>query len=310
MQAFKNNPDLKAKVLGYATARAQELVDDENGGFRQRQGLFWSQGWCPASYVCAKEGKCKHHFYADELGLPVAVAYAERSLFLDLPMSAARNWWKNFIQAIPVGVDLEAARVWNQLALYVLADKQHGLVNYAGAPEQIAAIQRVIALYEENSTDAEAWELAADEAILASRSDYNGTRMEAEEARKHAGCEACDAAHYFARCFADQRYANEAINRSGWCVRYKVYADYMSRQSNPRDKVPVDDRGMVNVGQALYASMEWVGISEKGDHAGEDARREHYERVAGVFLRLIKDSNGVSTATRFMRGLVARFTGS
>ena len=95
MQAFNNSKEAKLSLVDFAASRG-ELVSDSA---QKRETIFWSQhGWCPGSYICQKEGKCKHRFYADEIGVPVAVAYAERSLFLQLPDGMARRWWKDFLQ--------------------------------------------------------------------------------------------------------------------------------------------------------------------------------------------------------------------
>jgi len=304
MQAFNNSKEVKRSVVDFAASRG-ELVTDSA---QRRETIFWSQnGWCPGSDICQKEGKCKHRFYADEIGVPVAVAYAERSLFLHLPDGVASRWWKDFLQAIPVGADLEAAQVWKQMALYVLADKEHGLLNFAVTPEHIAAIKGVIALYEQDCTDKEAWEVATDDAIIAGISRYNGGRIDASEANFQAGSEACDAAQYFASCFADQRFASEALERAGWCFRFKVYAQHMSSPPNPRAAMPVDKHGMVRLGAALLASGEWMEISEAGERLGEAARFEHYERMSKQFLQLLKDSNGVSGGRRILRQLLSRF---
>ena len=48
--------------------------------------------------------------YPIELGLPVWLARLEEEIFNNLPVDKAKQWPLNFLKAIPIGVDVDAAR--------------------------------------------------------------------------------------------------------------------------------------------------------------------------------------------------------
>jgi hypothetical protein len=304
MITFNGDTGVKQRVLDVAASFAGRIGKKDKQNDRNK--LFWSRRqWCPGQYVCQKGDQCDHRFYADEIGVPVAVAYAERAVFLELSDKDARGWWKRFLTAIPVGVDLDEAQVWKKLALFVLAHPQHGLITFAHDREQYDAIRDVIELFRSDSKDAAAWDAAAAAAMAAyHKAPGSNTRMEAPEALKHAGGMACYATYYFARSFADQRFASEAISWSGWCSRYKTYAHFMGAQRDPHDDVKVDDRGMVNAGAALWASGQWLRLSDEGDRLGEVQRSLHNTRVANELVGLMVAATPRHPVVRVLRSMV------
>ena len=297
MATFHSDPMLKARLMEIADGLAASITDKSG----EREKLNWSsRQWCPAPYVCQKGPACDHHYYADEIGVSVSLAYAERAIFLNLSTAQARGWWKRFFKAIPVGVELDEASVISRLSVEIL----NKLLVYTQDAEQYGAVKTIIDLFEMRCVDQELWDKAAARATAAHhKSPYDNRRMEAEEARRHAGCMACYAASYFARSVKDPRYISEAISWSGWPMRYFTYAQHMASCSDPRKKVPVDDRGMVNVGTALFASGQWMRISEKGDELGEVERHSHYFWVSQKLIEALDEAN---PNWSFFRGGVTR----
>lgn len=285
MTTFHSDPGLKARLIQVAAELAGKIGKKEQA----REKLNWSsRSWCPAPYVCQKGEGCDHSFYADEIGVSVALAYAERSIFLNLENTQAANWWQRFFKAIPVGVELDEDMIINRLCLEILRQ----LLNYSQDAEQYGAIKNIIDLFEIGCINEELWQKAASRATAAyHKSPYDNRRLEAEEARIHAGCMACHSASYFARAFKDPRYIAEAISWSGWPMRYFTYSQHMARLDDPRKKVPVDDRGMVNLGTALFAGGQWTRQSEEGDRLGEVERMSHYFWVSQKLIEALDAAN-------------------
>lgn len=291
MLTFNGKPELKARLISFAASLRDRIAGSEKHGERQKL-FFSSRQWCPSAYICQKGEGCDHRFYADEIGVPVAIAYTEHALFLELPKRAASNWWPRFLSAIPVGVAAEVTETWfPALAQRLLTDKQHGMLQYAADGEQHAAIAAVLALFEQDSTDESAWEAAAKAAnAVYHKGPYNNRRMEAAEARQQAGAEACLAAAHLAWAYKDPRHAAEAVQWSGWCARYSVYSQHLQVQHDPRKDVKTTMQhgiAMVNVGESLWAGGQWMRQSDEGNRLGEVARAEHYAWLANELVSII-----------------------
>jgi hypothetical protein len=68
--------------------------------------------------------------YETQLGLPVFLAYMDEHVFERLPLQEARTWPLRFIEAVPVGVDLEL--VFPRFMHWLLSDPD-GMRQYANA---------------------------------------------------------------------------------------------------------------------------------------------------------------------------------
>lgn len=289
---FNGDQRLKDKLSTVAADLARHVPE----GSREREQLEWaSRSWCPAPYVCQKGAACDHRYYADEIGVPVWLAYAERAVFLNLSQNHARRWWARFFKVIPVGCEFEDGAMMAEFAIPVL----YRLLDFAQDAGQYKAIKTIIDLYTVGCEDDDLWTAAALQAnVQHGKSPYNNNRMNAHEARIHAGCMACHAASYFARAYSDPRCIAEAISWSGWPARYLTYSRHMEKVEDPRKKVPVDDRGMVQVGTAFAASGEWMRASDQGDSLGEAQRLYHYHWVSTRLIETLEKANPVFSYIR------------
>ena len=106
MLSFHNDPAIKAKYLARvkAHAEADNLI----------RGTGWEHGrGCAVG--CTLEAY-DHSRYPVELGLPEWIAHLEDTLFEGMPDEQAMTWPMRFLEAIPVGVDVEPVK-W-QLAIW------------------------------------------------------------------------------------------------------------------------------------------------------------------------------------------------
>jgi hypothetical protein len=287
MLTYKCDKNAKRKLVEQAAALSWRVSDNDKHHGREK--LYWSQRtWCQAPYVCQKGEDCDHRFYADQVGVPLGVAYAERALFLELPTSVAKTWSSRFLSAIPVGVDLDEAGVFRDFALYLLADPVNGAIAFADNEKQHEAISRVIALFEEDCEDLVAWEGAEQAARKASWSDrFDDNSSEPKEVRAKAGRQACSTADYLCRAFKDPRYAAEAVQWSAWAHRYRVKAEYTARRLRETGE-----------------DCAWV-YAGTGESRGEQERFRQYERIAEVLIDILKRSDKSTRLGRFFAALVA-----
>ena len=96
MQAFLNDPAIKAKYLGRVDAHreADQLV----------KGKYWEDG--KGCAVGCTIHSSNHIAYETLLGIPVALARLEDAIFEGLPNERAMTWPSEFLQSIEVGKDL------------------------------------------------------------------------------------------------------------------------------------------------------------------------------------------------------------
>ena len=100
MQAFHNDPSVKEKYLSRVAAHA--------AADRLIQGTGWN-GSKGCAVGCTLEAY-DHSRYPIELGLPEWLARLEDSIFEGLPAEDAMTWPQRFLEAIPVGADVEPVR--------------------------------------------------------------------------------------------------------------------------------------------------------------------------------------------------------
>jgi len=189
MQAFHNDPAVKAKYLArvQAHAAADKLI----------QGAGWD-GFKGCAVGCTLEAY-DHSRYPIELGLPAWLARLEDSIFEGLPTELAMTWPERFLQAIPVGAELEVVR--HRLAV-VRLDRLIALQTDALAAntgDVLNAITQVITVLEvvkrchvgeitgeHCSVSFESAESAAWSAWSAARSAESAARSAAESAESAA----------------------------------------------------------------------------------------------------------------------------
>jgi hypothetical protein len=297
MLTFNNDAALKARNITFAEKLCPRVGDSDK--HRTREKLFWSsRQWCEAGYVCQKGPDCDHRFSADEIGIPVSIAYAERALFLDLPTEQAKLWMPRFLRSIPVGVDLESAGTWTKLALDVLAHPVHGLLNFARERDQYEAVSVVIGLFDIDCRDEATWEKAADACMRAhNKSPNNNGRLNSAESLNHAGCMACYSASFFARSFKDQRNAARAISWSGWALRYHTAGHYIDRaERSYKTRYHTSEVGI----------FSGIGIANDADGAGERTRAAHNVRVADSLIRVLQEAAPGNIMQRLVRRTIER----
>ena len=110
MLSYHNDEAVKAKYLArvQAHAAADEII----------QGDGWVNG--KGCTVGCTLHDYDHSRYPIELGLPEWLARLEDTIFEGLPNAVAKEFPAKFLEAIPVGVDLEPVK-W-RLALVLLAE--------------------------------------------------------------------------------------------------------------------------------------------------------------------------------------------
>jgi hypothetical protein len=97
MQAFHNDPAIKAKYQARLAAHrtAEELI--QGTGFSNGRGC---------AVGCTLDAY-DHSRYPIELGLPQWLAHLEDALFEALPVEQAKQFAEDFLEAVPVGADVE-----------------------------------------------------------------------------------------------------------------------------------------------------------------------------------------------------------
>src|SRR5690606_30279367 len=91
------------------------------------QGTYWENGkGCAVG--CTIHGNT-HSSYEDELGIPRILAHLEDRIFEGLPNADAKEFPAQFLEAIPVGRDLNS--VWKHFMIWLLVDESEGVVKYA-----------------------------------------------------------------------------------------------------------------------------------------------------------------------------------
>ena len=150
MKAFHNDSALKEQISAQLQAHydADEIVKD----------VYWENG--KGGAVGCTIHSTNHKDYKTELGIPAYLAWIEDDIFGGLPYHLAKEWPLRFIRAIPVGADL--SKVWPKLAVFLLTDQEHGVLQYAQTDEQKEIIQDVADLYSaERKIYKKEWENAS-----------------------------------------------------------------------------------------------------------------------------------------------------
>lgn len=117
--SFHNDPAIKEKYLNrlYLHYKADEII----------QGTYWQNGkGCAVG--CTVHSR-SHESYESELGIPRVLAYLEDGIFEGLPNEKAKEFPIQFLEAIPVGVDLEP--VWRKFMIWLLIDENEGVIRHA-----------------------------------------------------------------------------------------------------------------------------------------------------------------------------------
>ena len=118
MLTFHGSHELKDQRI--AQVRAHRLAD------QLVKGVYWEDGKGCAVGCTIHSGR--HEDYETELGIPVELAFLEDSIFESLPNGKALMWPEQFLESIPVGVDLRATHINKRFVLALLTDERRGLI--------------------------------------------------------------------------------------------------------------------------------------------------------------------------------------
>jgi len=130
MQAFYNDAAVKEKYL--SRVRAHRAADEIT------KGHYW-EGGRGCAVGCTIHSS-DHQSYEVELGLPEWLAYLEDAIFEGLPLEQAKLWPERFLEAIPVGADVEPVLA---SFLICLIEEVRKYADERGVP----AIDAIIALW-------------------------------------------------------------------------------------------------------------------------------------------------------------------
>ena len=189
MLAFHNDKEIKQKYIDRVRAHmiADEII----------KGLYWENGrGCAVG--CTIHGS-DHQKYEDELGIPTVLARLEDSIFEGLPNHLSKMWPLEFLEAIEVGADL--SWIWPKFVIWLMTDKEHGVIRFAKTEEEKKIIHKVSDSYRDfKNTTAEQWY----ELRIAARKFYTNAAAAADTA-------AADTAYANASAYAANAAANAAI---------------------------------------------------------------------------------------------------
>lgn len=150
--SFHNDPRIKEKYLNRVH---QHFLADE---IIRGNGKYWQNG--KGCAVGCTLHSAIHRSYETELGIPEWLAMLEDTIFEGLPLERARLWPGQFLQAIPIGADLEPVK---RLFLIFVLNSTLNKFDHKKFPDVKKAIDTVIHLWETNETDLEKF-LAAEKA--------------------------------------------------------------------------------------------------------------------------------------------------
>ena len=134
--SFHGKQEIKDKYVGRVKAHA--LAD------AIVQGQYWENG--KGCAVGCTVHSNRHSAYEDELGIPRVIARLEDRIFEGLPNDEAKTFPLEFLEAIPLGVDL--APVWKKFLVWLLIDTEHGVINFTKDEKIKGKIQEAAKLIE------------------------------------------------------------------------------------------------------------------------------------------------------------------
>ena len=160
------------------------------------QSIYWDGSKGCAIGCVLHSGE--HMAFEQQLGLPVFLAYLDEHIFEKLPLEEAKGWPLRFIEAVPVGVDLEL--VFPRFMHWLLSDPD-GVRQYADA-RTVPIMDTIVAMYARRiegipfdvAAAGAAWDAAGAAARTAARTDAWAAAGAAVDAAWAAAGAAVDAA--------------------------------------------------------------------------------------------------------------------
>ncbi len=143
--AYKNDPAIKAQAV--AEMQEHKRLD------QLARGHYWEQrknSGCAIGCMAGMETDgSAHAFVAKKLGLTEGLLHIVDNLFENIPDGEHLDWPLQFLEAIPVGANLDA--VYPKYMLALATDETYGLRGLIektqGTPEELAQFDAFAALY-------------------------------------------------------------------------------------------------------------------------------------------------------------------
>jgi hypothetical protein len=161
LQAYLNDEKLKINTVAAMKAdiKAERLV----------KGHYWNASNGNGCFVgCVIRGNA-HADFEVKLGIPRILARLADRIFEGLEYSEAKKFSVDFLETIKVGSNLSL--VWPKFAVFILADKDCGVLKFARTDKTKKAIQDVVNLYQRiingEKIDANTWLEARNNAYAA-----------------------------------------------------------------------------------------------------------------------------------------------
>jgi hypothetical protein len=242
MKAFHGDPAIKAKYL--SRLKAHHVADE----------IIQGQGW-DGSHGCAVGctlNKYAHEVYETELGLPQWLAHLEDRIFEGLPPKEAQQFAVDFLEAIPVGANVEEVR-WQLASQRHMRDRDRLMSNPEPyAKECIAALDLVIA--------------------------YCDSKRKSEAARSAARSAAQSAAVWSAAWAAAAWSAAQSVS---WSAARSAARSARSARSAARSAA--QSAAVWSAAQSASWSAAWAAASWS-------ARSDHFKWEAATLLELLRNA--------------------
>ncbi len=209
MRSF--NQELKTEIVA-EIIRHREQDQIIQGTYGEGTGDNWKgcAVGCAIRSLNLRKGKdfsvSSHSVYETEFGIPRILARLEDRIFEGLSVEDSKTWPENFMSAVPVDSDLSL--VWPKFAVWLLTDKEDGVIKFAKTDNQREVIQKVSDLYSQSING-----------VLVSKEDWGLAHKNA--AAYAAAAAAADAAAAYAAAAAAAAAADAAARRA----HFKKMAD-------------------------------------------------------------------------------------
>ena len=217
MRAFHGDPAVKEKYLARVKAHreADEII----------KGLYWEDGkGCAVG--CTIHGD-DHQAYETELGIPARLAHLQDWIFENLPNGEAKDFPVDFLEAIPVGADLEL--VLHRFLHWLLVDPKDGVIQYAQNEEEEQVKEAILAVADLHyraikgqEVTNEQWDAAWASAWAADRdAARDAARAAARAAARDAARDADRDAAWDAARAAARAAAGDSVSSAAWASAIK-----------------------------------------------------------------------------------------
>jgi hypothetical protein len=190
-----------------------------------------------------------HSQYPIELGIPEWLARVEDTLFEGMSLEKSRNWPKDFLEAIPLGVDLEQVK---PKFLIMVLESTLPTFDHEKYPNVKKCLDRSIALWKRDDIGSEAFNKEAADA--------------AEAARAAAAVRAADAAAWAAEAAVR---AADAADAAAWAAVRAAEAAAAVRAADAAD------------------AAAWA--ADAAAWAAEAARAAKYDYFADELLKMLRE---------------------